>query len=586
MASISTVLVQTALFQRKSRSGWLEELDEIRESALRDGELDDGVSVSDIWTDLRDGGSYEDPHEISGLYADDETPEAPPAPEPPRRKERTKAKGKAKAKGTAVEAEAPPIAAPPIAGPEVDLGGGFGAPPAVAAEPVVHEMPRSTGLPLAEPPATPAPELAPAASAEAEGEQLWVQPSPHPIRPSEMWHPVEMSSPSLGDPSLDPALEERVSSAELDQGTSAVPPFEFQEMTAALEAELVAAADVTVVGEASREATLPIAGGDGPLVGAPVGRRNRRDRPTLPTSPTAGPAATPAPVHDLPPVQDLPPIQDVPAAHQAPPVHDAPAARDLPPLGDRGDTSPLPSEPLPPAALPSPESRLPLAPREEPVPAPAAGPALPTALAPAVEAPEAPAPAPTSTVEDGPRLFSRPPTPAALAPTPEATAPALTPEPAAQAALAPTPEPAPRPMVVGPDGMVDVPGTIVRVRSEAEVAVAATGDLVELAIDRGWAWVSPGDGSPTAVRIELPNASVRVAPGATALAVAEVDGSAFVVVADGAVDLERTDAAGPLARGALAMVDESGAVGLDHATDAEIEADPIVSENLALDAEL
>ena len=60
----------------------------------------------------------------------------------------------------------------------------------------------------------------------------------------------------------------------------------------------------------------------------------------------------------------------------------------------------------------------------------------------------------------------------------------------------------------------------------------------------------------------------------------------LVVVADGAVDLERTDAAGPLARGALAMVDESGAVGLDHATDAEIEADPIVSENLALDAEL
>ena len=96
LASISTVLVQSALFQRKSRSGWLDELDEIREGALRDGEIDDGVSVSDIWTDLRDGGSYEDPHEISGLYASDDTPDAPGPKEPPRRKE--KAKGRAKGK--------------------------------------------------------------------------------------------------------------------------------------------------------------------------------------------------------------------------------------------------------------------------------------------------------------------------------------------------------------------------------------------------------------------------------------------------------------------------------------------------------
>ncbi|MCB0963923.1 MAG: hypothetical protein KDA98_11590, partial [Acidimicrobiales bacterium] len=135
-------------------------------------------------------------------------------------------------------------------------------------------------------------------------------------------------------------------------------------------------------------------------------------------------------------------------------------------------------------------------------------------------------------------------------------------------------------------GMVDVPGTIVRVRSEGEVSATAGDAIVEIAVDRGWTWVSPGDGPATAVRVELPHASVRIAAGATALAVAEVDGSAFVIVADGSVDLERIEGGGTLTRGTVAMVDAAGEVNLDQASDAEIEGDPLVAENLALDAEL
>ena len=70
-------MLPAALFQRKSRSGWLEELDGIREDALEqhDGGVANVVDAEDIWTDLRDGGEYEDPHEISSLYATDETPD-------------------------------------------------------------------------------------------------------------------------------------------------------------------------------------------------------------------------------------------------------------------------------------------------------------------------------------------------------------------------------------------------------------------------------------------------------------------------------------------------------------------------------
>ncbi|MEZ5183836.1 MAG: hypothetical protein R2702_18460 [Acidimicrobiales bacterium] len=66
MTSISAITVRAALFQRRSRAGWLEELDGIREEALvaPDGPVDDVVAAGDIWTDLREGGVYADPTDL------------------------------------------------------------------------------------------------------------------------------------------------------------------------------------------------------------------------------------------------------------------------------------------------------------------------------------------------------------------------------------------------------------------------------------------------------------------------------------------------------------------------------------------
>src|SRR4051812_16488206 len=102
--------MQSALFQRKSRSGWLEELDGIRQDALdqHDGGVAPVGDAEDIWTDLRDGGEYEDPHEISSLYATDATPDRPitrPAPRPPAKASaRSKAKVKAATAASSLDA--------------------------------------------------------------------------------------------------------------------------------------------------------------------------------------------------------------------------------------------------------------------------------------------------------------------------------------------------------------------------------------------------------------------------------------------------------------------------------------------------
>jgi hypothetical protein len=174
------------------------------------------------------------------------------------------------------------------------------------------------------------------------------------------------------------------------------------------------------------------------------------------------------------------------------------------------------------------------------------------------------------------------PTPPTATPTTpasvEASAPAVAPAPA------PTPEPAP--IAIGTDGLVHAPGTIVRIGGARRARAAGSPDGVVIALDEGWCWASPGDGAAAALRIDLAIGSLTVEPGATALAVVEADGSVFLVVAAGDAHLERDGDRTPIARGTIVMIDPSGATQSDAATDAEIESDPIVAENLALDAEL
>jgi hypothetical protein len=152
---------------------------------------------------------------------------------------------------------------------------------------------------------------------------------------------------------------------------------------------------------------------------------------------------------------------------------------------------------------------------------------------------------------------------------------------------APAPEPpAPSPIVIGVDGLVAAPGTIVRIGGARRARAVGSPDGVVVALDEGWCWASPGDGAAASLRIELPTGELTVEPGATALAVVEADRSVFIVVAAGSAHLSRGSDGATVARGTIVMIDPSGAGQTDAATDAEIEADPVVAENLALDAEL
>ncbi len=498
-------MLRAALFQRKSRSGWLEELDGIREDALADPEAGaDVVDASGLWTDLRDGGEYEDPHEIASLYATDATPDRPvtnPAAKPAPRANRSRAKAAPAPDASApTSASAPPSPPPP--------------PPPPASEPEPAPV-----APVAEELRPSPPESTSVAGSQYD-DQIWVQPAPHPIRPSEMWHPAELAPVPLGEESFEPVPEERVASAELmdptyqprlDPAPVVAEAAPTADRTAAqLESELVAGADLAV----HRPAATP-----GNLVDGPVGRRVRRDRPVE------------RPKASLPP----------------------PEAQRL--LADRGEQSPLPTHALPPAALPTRSNRLPGLDSLPATPSSVVAP-RPNATEPAAAAPREPAPvAPAPVVE------------AAPAPTSE--------RPAAAA-----------PMAIGEDGLIDAPGTIVRIGGERQARALGQPDGVVVALDEGWCWASPGEGAAAALRIDLPAGSLTVDPGATALAVVETDGSVFIVVAAGSAHLERGGDGATVPRGTIVMVDPSGAAQTDAATDAEIEADPIVAENLALDAEL
>ncbi|MEZ5183835.1 MAG: hypothetical protein R2702_18455 [Acidimicrobiales bacterium] len=314
-----------------------------------------------------------------------------------------------------------------------------------------------------------------------------------------------------------------------------------------LESELAAAAELTVLDDAN---LLPIdTPSEGGLVPGPVGRRVRRDRPPLP--------------------QDAPGEQPEVAEVDAAPIST-----------DRGDRSPLPEAPLPPAALPA----RPAAPAT-PVPSAAevAHPVVDVEPAPAAPEPAVPAPVASATIEATPA-----PEPEVVAEPAAAVEPELVTEPAADVEPDPVVEPVREPVVLvaGADGLLAVPGTIVRQGGGAVVEAVLDDAGAHASLSAGWIWASPGDGEPVAVHVALPAALASVAPGATVLAVVEPEGTSFVFVADGTVELRRPDGIATLGRGSIAMLEPDGGAQVDQASDAELASDPIVAENLALDAEL
>jgi len=82
----------------------------------------------------------------------------------------------------------------------------------------------------------------------------------------------------------------------------------------------------------------------------------------------------------------------------------------------------------------------------------------------------------------------------------------------------------------------------------------------------------------------LPSGSIAMAAGTTALVSVEGDGTTFIVVAHGAAVLVEPLGSTMLPGSTVALVPVGCSAQVDEATAAEIEAEPLVARNRALDA--
>ena len=243
LTTLALLVVPAALFTRRSRAGWQDELDGIRDDALDSPEGELGVAVAE-----------QDP-----ALPDDRSPLAE------------------------LEAPLPPAVFTPHnpnrpANAQRSL-------PVLGIEPGKQELPYE---PMADEPkmAAPAPIVveAPAAPPQQAPPQIApTQPAPHPVRPHEMWHPP-VGAMAL-DLSAELVPEEHVAVAEIlapvDQAFD--PGFRFNQLHAAPMGEDEAGVTgLTVqpgtVHNPTIEPLVPAVDAEatGSLIGAPVTRRDRR----------------------------------------------------------------------------------------------------------------------------------------------------------------------------------------------------------------------------------------------------------------------------------------------------------------------
>ncbi|QXC61570.1 hypothetical protein KSP35_01600 [Aquihabitans sp. G128] len=325
ITAVATLTMSAALFTRRSRAGWLDELDDIRDDALASPEGEVAHAMADVppmgdseTSPLADLEAYLPPaawspftrasgtsavraadepedhsYDIEPLPDLEPEPATPAAPTPP----------VAAAVAPPVEDPAPfaapvvphaelPPPPPPIA-PPVEAAMAAEAPaapaapelpppppppasaaaPSPAAGPLAFEPPAADLSMLPPPPPAPPVDRSAAAPVDDEPEPVpapaVVQPSPHPVRPQEMWHPQVVVAPV-------PLTEERLDPADVlatdDGGTAA--RFRFARLRA-----------VTPEGE---ELVAPDVAGETPVRPAP--RAEDDLFATEPTPPAADPA--------------------------------------------------------------------------------------------------------------------------------------------------------------------------------------------------------------------------------------------------------------------------------------------------------
>ncbi len=139
-------------------------------------------------------------------------------------------------------------------------------------------------------------------------------------------------------------------------------------------------------------------------------------------------------------------------------------------------------------------------------------------------------------------------------------------------------------VTVSDSGEVQVGAPIVRVSEDWKGRLRSADEGIRARTEAGSLWVAPVAGGRTAVRISLPTATLVVEPGGCALSLVEHDGSVFVVVAAGPVELSRGQQRVALKPGTMVLLPAAGDPQIDHATPEEIGADPLVARNRQLDS--
>ncbi|CAN5249578.1 hypothetical protein BH20ACT3_BH20ACT3_11410 [soil metagenome] len=139
----------------------------------------------------------------------------------------------------------------------------------------------------------------------------------------------------------------------------------------------------------------------------------------------------------------------------------------------------------------------------------------------------------------------------------------------------------PEPLAVWLDGTVPLTLGTLRVAhaTDARVRRGPGGIVVELLA--GWCWCSVGEDTTSVITSE---GALAVPAGTTALVAVEADGSIFHVVVSGEAALIHTGGRLRLRAGSMVLTTPGGGPQADLASEEEIEADPLVARNQAIDA--
>ncbi|MEZ5178942.1 MAG: hypothetical protein R2746_11905 [Acidimicrobiales bacterium] len=192
-------------------------------------------------------------------------------------------------------------------------------------------------------------------------------------------------------------------------------------------------------------------------------------------------------------------------------------------------------------------------------------------------------PLPITFVPEGGTAYAPASAPALEPPTLEPPAPMATPS--ALDELVPVVPAVSQSVPVDDDGTVVLRAGILRLGPGVRSEVRHDSGRIRVELPTDWCWATLGHEADP-VTISLPAGTLALDPGTTALVTVEPDDATFVAVASGHAVLAEAHGPTPLPAGSLALASVGSRAQVDHASAAEIDADPLVARNRELDAQL